>query len=528
MQKRKTEYKMLKELFVSSVSAAFEWQNDLAYYTGTEYTVYIDGKEVYHGNTNVFSVFGLKPGTSYTLTSDMLLGELIFSTKCEPCAISVCDFGAKGDGVTDDTVAVQTAINCMPKGARLVFPRGTYLCAPLCLKSHITLDLSEGAVILGSPDKTRYPVIPGELSDLDGGDTVHFGTWEGNAVRMHQALIFAEYAEDITIVGPGSVDGNAEAAGWWIDVKSYPIGRPRLLFFNRCDGVHVHGILAQNSASWQLHPYFSSNVDFIDIEIRAPKDSPNTDAIDPEACDVVNIIGCRFSVGDDCIAIKSGKIDIGRRFKTPANRHTIRNCLMKFGHGAVTLGSEMAGGVTNLTVNRCVFRQTDRGLRIKTRRGRGKDAVIDGVLFENIKMEGVITPIVINMWYNCCDPDRNSEYVWSREHLPIDERTPYLGEFTFRDMECLDCEAAACYCDGLPEMPIKSITVENVRYTYSENAKPSKPAMREFMEEFLRVGMYFDNVEELTVRGVSIDGASGEPLIAKHVEKLTEENNSFN
>ena len=518
---------MLNELFISSVSAAFEWQNDLPYYSDREYTVYLDGKEAFHGNTNVFSLFGLDPDTQYKLTSDIPGGELVFSTKSESCAVSVRDFGAVGDGVTDDTSAVQTAINCLPRGARLVFDEGTYLCAPLCLKSHITLDLYEGATILGSADKSRYPVIPGEIPDLNGADTVHFGTWEGNAVSMHQALIFAEYAEDITIVGLGRIDGNAEAAGWWIDVKSYPIGRPRLLFFNRCDGIRVHGVTAANSASWQLHPYFSHNVDFIDLEIHAPKDSPNTDAIDPEACDVVNIIGCRFSVGDDCIAIKSGKIDIGRRFKQSANRHTIRNCLMQFGHGAVTLGSEMAGGVTNLTVNRCVFRQTDRGLRIKTRRGRGKDAIIDGVVFENIKMEGVITPIVINMWYNCCDPDRNSEYVWSREHLPVDDRTPYLGDFTFKDMECLDCEAAACYCDGLPERPIKSITVENVSFTYSDNAKPAKPAMREFMQEYLKVGMYFDNVEELTVKGVSVDGAIGDALITNHVGSLNCKDNNF-
>ena len=514
---------MIKQLLITSVSAAFEWQNDLPYYTEGEYTVYLNGEAAYRGNTNVFSLFGLRPATEYTVTSDSFDGEVRFSTKPESCAISVLDFGAKGDGVSEDTVAVQTAINCMPKGARLVFPKGIYLVAPLCLKSHITLDLHEGAVILGIPDKSKYPVIPGEIPDLNGGDTVHTGTWEGNAVRMHQALIFAEHADDITIVGPGRIDGNAQSAGWWIDVKKYPIGRPRLLFFNRCDGIRVHGVMAANSASWQFHPYFSHNVDLIDIEIHAPKDSPNTDAIDPEACDVVNIIGCRFSVGDDCIAIKSGKIDIGRRFKQPANRHTIRNCLMQFGHGAVTLGSEMAGGVTNLTVNRCIFNRTDRGLRIKSRRGRGKDAVIDGVVFENIRMEGVITPIVINMWYNCCDPDRNSEYVWSREHLPIDDRTPYLGSFTFRNMDCVDCEAAACYCDGLPERPIKSITVEDVRFTYAEDARPARPAMREFMQEFLKVGMYFDNVEELTIKGVSVEGAIGEQLIANHVGKLNVE-----
>lgn len=511
---------MIKLLFTSSTSACFEWQNDLPYYHDGEYTIHLDGKAVYSGNTNVFSLYGLTPSTKYTITSPSIEGELVFITKSETFAINVRDFGAIGDGVTDDTVSVQSAINCLPKGGRLYFPEGSYLVAPICLKSHMTIELSESAKILGSPDMSRYPVIPGKIYDCLTGEEFIPGTWEGNAVPMHQALIFAEHAEDITIIGPGTIDGNAEAAGWWIGFKERPVGRPRLMFFNRCDGIRVHGIHACNSASWQMHPFFSKNVDFLDMYISAPKDSPNTDAIDPEACDRVDIIGCKFSVGDDCIAIKSGKIEIGQKYKTPANRHTIRNCLMQFGHGAVTLGSEMAGGVTNLTVNRCVFKQTDRGLRIKTRRGRGKQAVIDGVVFENIKMEGVLTPIVMNMWYNCCDPDRNSEYVWSREHLPVDDRTPYLGKFTFKNMICLDCEAAACYCDGLPERPIEEINVENITFTFSPNAQASKPAMREFMEDFCRVGMYFDNVKRLNVTNVTLDGVVGDDLIASHIGKL--------
>lgn len=511
---------MIKLLFTSSTSACFEWQNDLPYYHDGEYTIHLNGECAYTGNTNVFSLYGLTPDTQYTITSPSFDGELVFTTKSESFVINVRDFGAVGDGKTDDTMAVQAAINCLPKGARVLFPAGTYLVTPLCLKSHMTLEVADGAKILGSPDMSKYPVIPGTVLDALTGEEHIFGTWEGNAVPMSQALIFAEHAEDITIVGPGTIDGNAAEAGWWIGFKERPVGRPRLIFFNRCDGVRVHGIYACNSASWQMHPYFSKNVDFLDMYISAPKDSPNTDAIDPEACDRVDIIGCKFSVGDDCIAIKSGKIDIGLKYKTPANRHTIRNCLMQFGHGAVTLGSEMAGGVTNLTVNKCVFKQTDRGLRIKTRRGRGKQAVIDGVVFENIKMEGVLTPIVMNMWYNCCDPDRNSEYVWSREHLPVDDRTPYLGKFTFRNMVCENCEAAACYCDGLPERPIEEINVENITFTFSPDAKPSRPAMREFMEEFCRVGMYFDNVKRLTVSNVTLEGVVGEDLIASHIGEL--------
>lgn len=516
--------RMIKLLFTSSTSACFEWQNDRAYYFGDSYSIFLNGQHCLNSDTNVFSLFHLMPNTTYELTSDLWDDSLSFTTLQESACIDVHDFGAKGDGVCDDTRALQTAINCLPKHGRLVLPEGTYLTGPLCLKSHMTLELEEGAVLLGSPKKEDYPVIPGKVKDALTQEEVHFGVWEGVAAPMHQSLLFAEYAEDIMIVGKGVIDGNAPASSWWIDVKNYTVARPRLLFLNRCENVTVHGILAKNSASWQMHPYFSKNIRFLNLEVQAPKDSPNTDAIDPEACDGVDILGCRFSVGDDCIAIKSGKIELGKTFKQPANRHTITNCLMEFGHGAVTLGSEMAGGVTNLTVNRCVFHKTERGLRIKTRRGRGKDAVIDGILFENIQMDGVITPIVMNMYYNCCDPDRHSEYVWSREHLPIDDRTPYLGKFTFRNMECTHCEAAACFCDGLPEQPIDEITVENIRFTYAEDAQPFRCACQDNLDPYLRKGMIFNHVRKLVIRNVEVSGADGEALLTEDIGELIEEN----
>ncbi|MBQ8967417.1 glycoside hydrolase family 28 protein [Ruminococcus sp.] len=513
---------MIKALFIGSVSACFELENDSAYYSEKEYKVLLNGQEQFSAHTNVFSLFGLRPKTEYQLEVTGY-DSFKFKTAAETYAVDVKAFGAKGDGVTDDTLSIQTAINCLPAGGRLYFPEGTYCTAPLTLKSHMTLELSEKAVLLGSIDTAKYPVIPGVVNDLVTGEEIHFGTWEGNAVPMHQALLFAEYAEDIKIVGRGTVDGNAQNSSWWQDVKNRDVPRPRLLFFNRCRLVTVHGITARNAASWQLHPYFSTGLSFLDLSVNAPKDSPNTDALDPEACDTVDIIGCRFSVGDDCIAIKSGKIEIGRKFRQPANRHTIRNCIMQFGHGAITLGSEMAGGVRNLTVNRCIFNHTDRGLRIKTRRGRGKDAVIDGVLFENIKMDGVLTPIVINMWYNCCDPDRYSEYNTTREALPVDDRTPYLGKFVFRDMECLNCHVAACYCDGLPEMPIEDITVENIKFTYDPDAEPGVPAMRNNAEEMCRAGLYFDNVRKLTIKNIEAVGCHGELIMAHNVGEMNKE-----
>ena len=511
---------MINCIFVSSTSACFEWQNDCAYYCEKEYTVLINGRERFHGNTNVFSLFDLEPNTEYNLSIKDSDEHLSFKTSNETVAISVKDFGAVGDGVTDDSIACQSAVNCLPKGGRLYFPSGTYVVSPINLKSHITIELAEGATILGIADKTGYPKLPGEIYDIKNGESVHIGTWEGNAVPMHQALIFSEYAEDITIVGRGVIDGNARAAGWWEDIYNFEYARPRLMFFNRCDNVHIHGITVKNSASWHLHPYFSSNIDFLDVKVQAPDDSPNTDAIDPEACDRVDIIGCRLSVGDDCIAIKSGKIDLGRKYKKPANRHTVRNCYMERGHGAVTLGSEISGGVTNLTVSKCVFKETDRGLRIKTRRGRGKDCIIDGVTFENIQMSGVGTPIVINMYYNCCDPDRESEYVWSREALPVDDRTPYLGNFVFRNMNCERCQIAALFCDGLPEMPIKSVTLDNISFDFAEDAKPGLPAMQSFLEPKCRMGMYAKNIGTLTLKNVNITGHMGDELITENVKEI--------
>lgn len=516
----------MRILYVGSTSACMEIENQNPYYTPDTYTVYLDERECHTGNTNVFSLFELKQDTEYHVTVAFGSGEketAVFKTKKNTCCINVKDFGAAGDGVQEDTDAIQTAIRLMPEGGRLYFPAGTYLTLPIALKSHITLELAEGAVILGSTDRGRYPIIPGFIKDMETGEEIPFGGFEGNEVAAYQSLLHASYAEDITVVGRGRIDGNAQNGDWWGDFKSFPAARPRVFFGNRSKDITFHGVTIANSASWQVHPFFSKNISILDCAVEAPKKSPNTDAIDPESCDGVNIIGCRLSVGDDCIAIKSGKIEMGRKYQTPADHHTIRNCLMEFGHGAVTLGSEAAAGVQNLSVTQCVFNATDRGLRIKSRRGRGKDSFINNVVFENIRMDHVLTPLVINMWYNCVDPDRYTEYVWSREHLPVDDRTPHLGSFTFRNMECLNTEVAACYIDGLPESPIDEVVLENIKFTYAEDAKPGIPAMQNFAEERCKLGLYLDNVKRIRIRNVELEGQDGDKLIVDHCDDIAAE-----
>ena len=513
---------MINLLFSSATSACFELQNDSPYYAPEAYRVYLDGERVREGDRNVFSLFGLTPETEYALRVEgaTVREECAFRTGRKTCALNIRDFGAAGDGQTDDTDAIQFAVSSLPADGRLYFPPGRYLSRPLSLKSRITIELAEGAVLLGCPDREQYPVVPGVVPDMDGGPEIHFGGFEGEARPMYQSLLTAQYAHDIKIVGLGTVDGNGANSDFWTKYREFPTARPRLLFFNRCENVTLHGVRVCDSPSWQVHPYYSKNVGIYDLRFSAPKDSPNTDAIDPESCDGVDIIGCRFAVGDDCIAIKSGKIALGSTLNTPADRHTIRNCLMEFGHGAVVLGSEIGAGVRNLNVSRCFFRGTDRGLRIKSRRGRGKNCVIDGVAFENIRMEGVLTPIAVNLWYNCCDPDRESEYVWSREKLPVDDRTPRMGRFLFRGLDCIGAEVAACYVDGLPEAPIEEVALENIRIRFSPEAKPGVPIMENFAKKRCRLGLYLDNVRRVRVRDVTIEGAEGDGLIVGHCEEL--------
>ena len=518
---------MIDILYCGSSSACFELGGGTPYYAKSGYTVLVDGEERFAHDTNVFSLYGLRPDTAYSVAVRFEKGgeeTVRFTTKPETCCVNVREFGAVGDGVHEDTAALQAAISFLPEGGRLWFPAGTYLTLPLSLKSRITLDLDEGAVILGSTDRERYPIIPSVSVDpVTGRETLQAG-FEGQELNSYQSLIQAAYAEDIAIVGLGAIDGNGQNGDWWKDFRSFPASRPRVLFLNHTKNVTLHGVTVRNGPSWHIHPFFSQGFSMLDCFVTAPKVSPNTDGIDPESCDGVDIIGCRFSVGDDCIAVKSGKLDMALKYKTPADHHTIRNCLMEFGHGAVTLGSELAAGIRNLSVTACYFHATDRGLRIKTRRGRGKDSVIDNVLFDGIRMDKVLTPIVINMWYNCCDPDRFEEYVWSREKLPVDDRTPHLGSFAFRDMECTGAEVAACYIDGLPESPIDAVTLENITVSFAEDAKPGMPSMKNQNQEQCRLGLYLDNVRKIRVKNVKLHGVEGEALAASHYENVESEN----
>ena len=511
---------MFKQLFVSGTTACFELENTNPYYAPEKYRVTVNGvitDKIWE--SNVFSLFNLQPDTAYVIGTTLDSETLTIHTDKESGVVNVKDLGAKGDGVTEDTYYVQMAIDSCPKGGRVVIPEGSYYVRPIVLKSDITIEIQKGGELLGDIVEEHYPYVPAKIEHEDGTEEI-LATWEGNPYPCHQSFVSAYKQSNIKIVGEGAINGNADHSTWWATPKGRAVARPRLVTLNKCENVVFHGVTCKNSAAWNLHPFFSKNLGFYDIRVQNPYTGPNTDGLDPESCDNVNIIGCVFSVGDDCVALKAGKLYMGTKYKTPANHHTIRNDLFQDGHGAIVLGSEISGGVKNLSVCQCVFKHTDRGLRIKTRRGRGKDSIIDGVVFENIKMINVITPFVINMYY-FCDPDGHTEYVWSRKKQPVGDDTPYLGKFLFKNIECTDCECMCAYFDGLVEQPVKEVVIENVSFSFKSDAKPFKPAMLEFVRDYCKEGIYIDNVENVILKNVTFDGVEGDTIIQKNCGKVT-------
>lgn len=507
-------------------SAVIEIADGGRYFTKKPYTVKINGAVYGETDRTITNLFGLKPETTYKVEIcekeevSEVLGSVEFTTEYEFVTLDVRKFGAKGDGISDDTHFIQAAIMACPENSRVLIPAGTYRITSLFLKSHLRLELAEGAELKAFNEREKFAVMPPSIESYDETDEYFLGTWEGNPLPMFAAIISGYHAEDVIVYGAGKINGNSTKETWWHNPKVMRTAfRPRLFHINGCKNVTLQGITVCNSPSWTLHPFFSDDLRFIGITIQNPSDSPNTDGLDPESCKGIQILGVRFSLGDDCIAIKSGKIYMGRRFKRPTENVMVRQCLMENGHGAVTLGSEIGGGVKNVTVEDCYFRHTDRGLRIKTRRGRGEDSIISGITFRNLTLDHVMTPLVANSFY-FCDPDGKTEYVQSREAYPVDERTPVVKKMVFENMTCTNCHVAAAYFEGLPEQKIEELELRNISITYAENPKADVPAMSNGVPVSTKRGFYARNVAKLVLEHVTVEGQNGEAFELVDVDEL--------
>ncbi len=512
-------------------SVTFEMNNNEAYNSKESYDLYINGDYERTVDTNVFSVYGLRPDTEYmaelkcTGNSQDIVCSCCFKTNQEKLLFDVSEFGAIGDGVKNDTLALQAAIYCCPKGGTVRIAKGTYLTGPLFLKSDITIYMEEGAVLLGLTDRNEYPILPGMVRRTDDiKKEMSFTSWEGNPLSSFASLITGQDVSNVDIIGEGVIDGNAQNSDWWIDVRNKKgAWRPKLVELTRCSNIRIQGIKLQNSACWSVHPYYSDNISFIDCSIYNPDNSPNTDGIDPENCSDVRIIGVKISVGDDCVALKSGKIYMAKYHYKKTENIVIRNCKFERGHGAVTIGSEIACGVCNLDVSKCLFENTDRGLRVKSRRGRGEKSVLEGLTFSNIKMKQVQMPFTVNMFY-FCDPDGHSDYVQCQEELPVDDKTPRVGNLTISDIECEGVNAVFACIYGLPESPVSGIHVENIKVSYlpEEERIPTCPIMMDNFMEMCGRGIFIKNADMITMNNIEIIGSvDNEPeLINVNQKKL--------
>ncbi|MGB8455678.1 MAG: glycoside hydrolase family 28 protein [Anaerocolumna sp.] len=509
-------------ILVTARSVVLELLEDGYFYTNG-YDIYINGKKVLTGEKMVQTVYGLKPDTAYTIwleREDEISEKIEFCTKSEFVTLNVREFGAKGDGISDDTGSIQAAIMSCPENSRVYLPEGIYKFTNLFLKSNMVLELDENSVLSAFTDKSRIPVLPGRIESYEENSEYLLASWEGNPLDSYASLITGINIENVLICGQGTMDGCADFDNWWDGEKrKTDPARPKMFFLNKCRNVTIQGITVMNSPAWNIHPYFSKDLRFIDLSIKSPSKSHNTDGLDPESCNNVEIIGVYFSVGDDCIAVKSGKIYMGKKYKTPSADISISHCYMEKGHGAVTVGSEIGAGVKGIEVKNCIFYQTDRGLRIKTRRGRGEDSVLQDIVFENIQMDNVKTPFVVNSFYYC-DPDGKTDYVSCKEPLPVDEHTPGIKNLKFINIDCKDCHVAGGYFYGLPEKKIDSIEMENIHISYAVNAIEGTAAMMLDCDKTSKTGMFVRNVKKLTMKKVVIEGNRGETIDVDRVDKM--------
>ena len=512
----------IKPLFIGNRSATFQLGDEGLYELPQPLVLTLNGVSLPEpARTVVTGLYDLSPDTEYTLCAEGA-EPVSFRTEAEPCTLDVRSFGAVGDGVHEDTAAIQTAILACPKHGRVLIPEGTWRVLPLFLKSGLRLELARGAVLQLETDRSRFPILPGMIPGTTPEQDLPLGTWEGDPMDSYAGMLTGLGVEDCVVYGEGTVDGNAQNSDWWVNAKTRRgAWRGNLLFLHHCKGVTVQGLRFRNSPSWNLHPYFSEDLKLLNLSIWAPDNSPNTDGFDPESCTHVLAAGIHFSVGDDCIAIKSGKLYMGSRYKVPCSDVEIAHCLMERGHGGVTIGSEMAGGVNDVRIHDCLMRNTDRGLRIKTRRGRGKDGIVRDVVFDHLRMEHVRVPFVANGMY-FCDPDGHDEYVQTLVPQPVDERTPYIGRLAFHNIVATEATCAA-YFLGIPEQPIECVEMDNVDVTMDPQATPFQPAMSDCVEPLAGRGVILRFVKQADLRGLTLHGCPGAPVECEGVEKVVTE-----
>ena len=421
-------------------------------------------------------------------------------------SVNIIDFGAIGDGQVLNTKAFEKAIDSVSHvgGGTVIVPSGIWLTGPIIMKSNINLHVEEGAILLFSDDFDDYKLIETSFEGL-------------NTFRCISP-IYGKDLENISITGKGIIDGSGDtwrpvkkskmtiqqwkkllASGgvlnekeniWYPSEKALngvklsdmnvPRGdltkedyeqikdflRPVMVSLVNCKNVLLNGPIFQNSPAWNIHPLMCENIIIKNVTIRNPWYAQNGDGLDLESCKNAIVYNCYFDVGDDAICIKSGKNKAGRLRGMPTENVIVKKCIVYHGHGGFVVGSEMSGGVKNVHVSNCTFIGTDVGLRFKSTRGRG--GVVENIYISNINMMDIPTePIRFNLYYGgnapVPEPEQKEIDIEKLSTLipPVTEETPQFKNISIKNIVCKGAKRAV-YLQGLPEMNIKNITIENV------------------------------------------------------------------
>ena len=463
--------------------------------------------------------------------------------------VSVEKFGGVGDGITLNTNAFAKAMDALAAkgGGRLIVPKGIWFTGPIVFRSNINMHLEKGAVILFSPDFNLYPIV----------ETI----FEGLDTRRCQSPISGRNLVNVAITGQGSINGYGEAwrplkknkvtasqwkkmigAGgvvknndtWypsessfkgsqisdmnvprqnlteqeWLEIKDFL--RPVMVSFIECKNVYLQGVLFENSPSWNLHPLMCENVILDGLFVRNPGYSQNGDGLDLESCRNSIIVNCTFDVGDDGICIKSGKDEPGRRRARPTENVIVDNCKVFQGHGGFVVGSEMSGGVRNISVKNCQFLGTDVGLRFKSTRGRG--GVVENIYISDIYMFNIETEsFLFDLYYggkSAVETLEDGDVTPTEEKLlPVTEETPVFRNIFVKNLVSRNARRAMLF-NGLPEMKINNIQIEDINITAQYGAELS-------------------NSKDIVFKNVHIVPQNGSALILKDVENFISENFTY-
>ncbi len=414
--------------------------------------------------------------------------------------ISIEKFGAKGDGITDNTSAINAAIShCASLGGGVVnIPFGTWVTGPIQLKSNIELHLDNQAIVVFSSNINLYPLIR--------------VSYEGRDVIRCMSPIYGVELENVAITGGGVFDGSGDkwrpvkknktppdiwdeviSSGGvygkdekiWFPSESSKKGyymkengifdyqkvaeeikqflRPVMFYLSYSNRVLIDGPTFRNSPAWCLHPLAVNNLVVRNVTVKNPVWALNGDAIDIESCRYVLIEDSQFDAGDDAICIKSGRDEYGRKLGLASEKIVIRNCTVLNGHGGVVIGSEMSGGVRDIFVDHCSFSGADSGIRFKSTRGRG--GIVENIKISNINMSDIKREaILIDFYYQNQSPDeakhKTNEFS-KMKLLAVNEGTPIFRNIIIQDVTCHNAGQAISVV-GLPEMRLQNVTMNNI------------------------------------------------------------------